>query len=197
MVLELINDVLTYGNDSAVQAIAWGPILTGLVGAGVNLYSSWKGGQDSASANDAAQKQIADAQAKNEAWWQQKQNENYLDSADAQAALAKAKEMAAEQLQYARGRQAVMGGTGADYARAQQSANKMLSDTMSGLAQAGAARKDAAEQTYMAQSNALTQQLMDMYKNRAASSAAAGSGALQSLGQIGSALITAFGGSAK
>ena len=136
---------------------------------------------------------MADQQAKNDLWWQQKQNENYLETAEAQAAITKARELAQEQMKNAQGTQAVMGGTDASVALAQQSANKMLSDTMSGVAATGTARKDAAEQTYLNQNNALAQQLIAHYGNRASQNAQAGSATLGALGGIGSSLITAMG----
>jgi hypothetical protein len=116
-----------------------------------------------------------------------------LDTAEAQATLAKAREMATEQMAAARGRQAVMGGTDASIAQTQQSVNKMLADTMSGLAATGSARKDQFDQTYLNRNNELSRQLIDMYGNKAAQSAAAGSSAMSSLGSIGSSLITALG----
>jgi hypothetical protein len=169
-------------------------IIAGLIGAGTSLYSSWKSGKQSAKA-DADAKSTMDAQkTSNDAWWAQKQSENYMDTPEAQAAITKARELAAEQMANARGVQAVMGGTDASVAVAQKSANKMLADTISGMAVQQTARKDAAEQTYMNQNNQLSNQLVNYYGQKSANSAAAGSGALGALGQIGSALITAFGG---
>lgn len=169
-------------------------IIAGIISGAASLGSAAISARGSKNANKNAEGVMADQQAKNDAWWQQKQNENYLESAEAQAAIAKAREMAQEQMATARGMQAVMGGTDASVAAAQQSANKMLSDTMSGIAATSTARKDAAEQQYLAQNNALAQQLISTYQNKAAQNAAAGSSALGVLGSIGSSLITALGG---
>jgi hypothetical protein len=159
------------------------------------MISAGKSAQASKEANEQAEKAMRDQQAKNEAWWQAKQNENYLDTAEAQAAITKAREMAQEQMANARGVQAVMGGTESSVAAAQQSANKMVSDTMSGIAAQSTARRDMAEQTYLNNNNALAQSFIGHYKDRAAQNAAAGSQALGALAGIGSSLITAFGGS--
>lgn len=175
-----------------IQAIA-APIIAAIIGAGASLGGSAIAGRNSAKANQAAEQTLADQQAKNEAWYKEKMNENYLESAEAQAAINKAKEMAQDQLAYARGAQAVMGGTDASIAAARQSANEMLSDTISGIAATSTARKDAAEQTYMNRNNDLSQQLIHMYGQKAANNAAAGSSALSALGGIGSSLITALG----
>lgn len=169
-------------------------VIAGLLGAGASLYGSWKSGKQSADA-DANAKNAMDAQkAANDAWWAQKQSENYMDTLESQAAIAKARELAAEQMANARGVQAVMGGTDASVAVAQKSANKMLADTISGMAVQQTARKDAAEQMYLNQNNALSNQMINYYSQKSANNAAAGSSALGALGQIGSALITAFGG---
>lgn len=169
-------------------------IIAAALGAAGSIYGANKAGKDSAAANQAATDEMNAQKQANEQWYQQKMNENYLDSAEAQAALTKAREMAKEQMASARGMQAVMGGTDASIAATQQSVNKMLTDTTSGLAAAGTARKDAIDQTYINRNNELSRQLIDMYGNKAAQSAAAGSGALSSLAGIGSSLITALGG---
>lgn len=187
------SDVAMQGESLAIALPVAALIAGGLSAAGA-LGSTAISANASKKANAQADKVMADQQAKNDYWWQQKQNENYLESAEAQAAIAKAREMAQEQMATARGMQAVMGGTDATLASAQQSANKMLSDTMSGIAATSTARKDAAEQQYLGQNNALAQQLIATYQNKAAQNAAAGSSALGVLGNIGSSLITAFGG---
>ena len=174
------------------------PLVLGLVAGGLGLgamHSASVSANASEEANQKAEQTMAEQQAKNEQWWQAKQNENYLNSAEAQAAITKARDMAREQMANARGTQAVMGGTDASIAAAQQNANKMLSDTMSGIAAQATARRDMAEQTYLNQNNALAQSLIGHYKEQAAQNAAAGSQALGALSGIGSSLITAFGGS--
>jgi hypothetical protein len=175
-----------------IQAIA-PAIIAAVIGAGASLYGTWKAGKNSAAANQVATDEMNAQKTQNEQWYNEKMNENYLDTAEAQATLAKAREMATEQMAAARGRQAVMGGTDASIAQTQQSVNKMLADTMSGLAATGTARKDQFDQTYLNRNNELSRQLIDMYGNKSAQSAAAGSGALSSLGSIGSSLITALG----
>ena len=175
-------------------AIAPAIIVAALSAAG-SIWGANKAAKASSGANEAAIAEMNAQKAQNEQWYNQKMNENYLNTAEAQAALAKAQEMAKEQMADARGRQAVMGGTDASIAATQQSVNKMLAETMSGLAATGTARKDAFDQTYLNRNNELSRQLIDMYGQKASNSAAAGSSALSGLGNIGSLLIKAFGGS--
>jgi uncharacterized protein YpmB len=169
------------------------PIIAAIIGAGASIYGANKAGKNSADANAAAKSTMDEQLRRNEQWWQQKQNENALNTPEAQAALSKAREMAAEQMAAARGTQAVMGGTDASIAATQQSVNKMLGETIGGIASASTARKDAAEQTYINRNNELSRQLIDYYSGRAAQNAQAGSGALQSLGGIASSLISSMG----
>lgn len=197
----MVTEFLVNYSDLIIQAEpirAIAPAVAMLIAAGLGAAGSLGAAGMSANASKNANKAAEDAmrtqQSANDQWWQAKQNENYLDSAEAQAAITKAREMAQEQMANARGVQAVMGGTDASIAAAQQNANKMLSDTMSGIAATSTARRDAAEQTYLNRNNELSRQLIDYYGQRAQQNAAAGAGAMQSLGSIGSSLITAFGG---
>lgn len=173
-------------------------MIESLIGGGIagvaNLVAAGVAARNSAKANQAAQANLEQMNADNEEWWRQKQNESYLESAEGQAAMNKAKEMAQQQLSQERAMNAVMGGGGASLAGAQAAANSMLSDTMSNVVQTGEARKTAAEQQYLAQKNSIGNQITDLYKQKAANSAAAGSSALQSLGGIGSSIISSFGG---
>lgn len=174
------------------------PVTALLIAGGLSAAGSLGAAGISANASKKANREsnnlLAEQQNKNELWWESKKNENYLDSAEAQAAINKAREMAQEQMSYARGVNAVMGGTDAGIAAAQQNANKMISDTMSGIAASSTARKDAAELTYLNRNNDLAQQVIAGYAQKAANNAAAGSSAMSALGSIGSSLIKAFGG---
>lgn len=180
-----------------------------LAGAGISAASSNKANKRAADAqNQAYNQQMSvynDQLAKNEKWYNEKMGENYMDSLEAQTAISKARDLANEQIAKERARQAVMGGTGVGISAARQSANQMLTDTTTGLAVAGQARKDQFEQTYMNRNNELTRQLIEAYgqqgankaaiaTNQAAQNAAAGSAALNTIGSIGSSLITALGG---
>jgi len=192
---KMVTEILIESVNASEQLAIAAPIIAAIIGAGASLYGTYKAGKDSANANASAEDVMSSQQAKNADWYNKKMEENYLDTPEAQAAITKARELATEQMAAARGRQAVMGGTEASMASAQQSTNKMLADTISGIAATGTARKDAAEQTYINRDNELARQLIDMYGNRAANSANAGSSALGALGNIGASLITAFGGS--
>lgn len=144
-----------------------------IIGAAGGLASSIWGGVQASKAAEKANKELADQRQKNEDWYRRRYNEDYTQSAEAQAAMTKARELAQEQMKTARGVAAVMGGTEAGVAAQQQAANKMLADTMSGIAQNATARKDAVESQYLQTENALSQQQQNVYNQQAANSTAA------------------------
>lgn len=144
-----------------------------IIGAAGSVASSIIGGAQAKRAADNANKELADQRKKNEDWYRRRYNEDYTQSAEAQAAMTKARELAREQMASARGVAAVMGGTEAGIAAQQQAANKMLADTMSGIAQNATARKDAVESQYLQNEAALSQQQQGVYNQQAANSTAA------------------------
>lgn len=144
-----------------------------IIGAAGGLASSIWGGVQASKAAKKANDELAAQRQKNEDWYRRRYNEDYTQSAEAQAAMTKARELAQEQMKAARGTAAVMGGTEAGVAAQQQAANKMLADTMSGIAQNATARKDAVESQYLQTENALSQQQQGVYNQQAANSTAA------------------------
>ena len=150
-----------------------------IAGGLLSLGSSIWGGIQANRAAKNAQDELNSQRKANEDWYQRKYNEDYTQSAEAQAAMAKAREMASEQMKAARGASAVMGGTEAGVAAQQQAANSMLADTMSNIASNATARKDAVESQYMAQEAALSQQQQNVYNQQAANSTAAANAGMQ------------------
>lgn len=144
-----------------------------IIGAAGSVASSLIGGAQAKRAAEKANKELADQREKNEDWYRRRYNEDYTQSAEAQAAMTKARELAREQMASARGAAAVMGGTEAGIAAAQGAANDMLADTMSGIAQNATARKDAVESQYLQADAALSQQQQNVYNQQAANSTAA------------------------
>lgn len=150
-----------------------------IIGAAGGLASSIWGGVQASRATKKANNELANQRQKNEDWYRRRYNEDYTQSAEAQAAMTRARELAREQMQAARGTAAVMGGTEAGIAAAQGAANDMLADTMSGIAQNATARKDAVESQYLQTENALSQQQQNVYNQQAANSTAAANAGMQ------------------
>lgn len=163
----------------AIIILITSSMIGAIIGAGASVASSLIGGAQAKKAAANANKELADQRRKNEEWYNRRFNEDYTQSAEAQAAMTRARELAREQMAAARGASAVMGGTEAGVAAQQQAANKMLADTMSGIAQQGQARKDAVESQYLEREAALSQQQQNVYNQQAANSIAAANAGMQ------------------
>lgn len=99
--------------------------------------------------------------------YRRRYNEDYTQSAVAQAMLNRSRAAAMEQINNAKGTASVMGGDARQVAAAQENANKMVSDVQSSVAQQATARKDAAEAQHQAAERAASAQQMQLYGQQA------------------------------
>ena len=104
-------------------------------------------------------------------------NEDYSQSAGAQAALAQARELQEEQMQNARGADAVSGGNSVPGAL--QASADAQAKVAGSLAQSGYNAQRQADQYYGGQASQAEGAMAGVYGNRAQQSSAAGSQALQ------------------
>lgn len=118
--------------------------------------------------------------------YERRYNQDYTQTAGAQAALGRAREAAADMVRNARGVQAVMGGGNAAVKTAQDAGAKIISDTTASIASQAQGRQDAADSEYAARRDALSGRMYDLYNQRAANSAAAASAGMQAgMGMMG------------
>lgn len=104
-------------------------------------------------------------------------NEDFSQSAPAQQMIARARELQEQNMQNARGADAVTGGHSVNQAMAQNaSANAQMA---SNLAVQGAARRDAAKQLYDGQANTATNAIAGHYGQTAAEASKAGAEAFK------------------
>lgn len=136
-------------------------IISGLASigsAGIGAASS-KNKNDAAAATEAQARGIVDAQrGVNSEWYKVKMSQDYTKRADAQAAIAKQRELLNERYRDAKATQAVTGGSDAELALQKDAANRSLAETMSNIAESSVAAKDNAEAQYIQNDNALAQQ---------------------------------------
>jgi hypothetical protein len=166
------------------------------IGAGLGLASSLFGASKSAEAAEEAYKAQMEAnkRAKNseEAWYQRKMNESYVDTAAGQALVNRAKEYAREQSKRASAEQAVTGRSDAATAMAKDAGNKMVGETISNMAAQDTARKDAADNQHRQTEQNLIQQegnIKANYNNaRAQATAQAAQGASNAIMSAATAL---------
>ena len=139
MVTKFVNQPLGMGNCFAPSHKQW---VVSAIGAGLGLATSLIGGARAAEASREAERRQRAAEAREEAWYKRRYNENYVDTAAGQNLVRRAKEYARENWKKAAGAQAVAGGTDAATAMAKEAGNKMVGDTIANIAATDQARKD-------------------------------------------------------
>lgn len=111
-----------------------------ILGAVGGLASGIFGGIKSAKAAREQQRLINEQESKNNAWYNRNYYQNYMESAEAQAAMKRVENTLKKQNQEARATAAVMGSTPEAVVAQQQANNEILDNTATGMA----ARADAA-----------------------------------------------------
>ena len=152
-----------------------------LAGLAAGVASSILGGVSSANAAKKAEQMRIAQDARNEALFNRRYNQSYLDSAAGRNAIRQATDYAKTITKRAEGAAAVTGGTDAAVAQAKESANKMIGDTMGNLAAQDTARQAQAEETFARQQEQSTAQQMANQQQRANSIAQASAGASNAL----------------
>lgn len=120
-----------------------------ILGAVGGLASGIFGGIKSAKAAREQQRLINEQESKNNAWYNRNYYQNYMESAEAQAAMKRVENTLKKQNQEARATAAVMGSTPEAAVAQQQANNEILDNTATGLAAQATQRKmqvDAANQ---------------------------------------------------
>lgn len=120
-----------------------------ILGAVGGLASGIFGGIKSAKAAREQQRLINEQESKNNAWYNRNYYQNYMESAEAQAAMKRVENTLKKQNQEARATAAVMGSTPEAAAAQQQANNEIQDNTATGLAAQATQRKmqvDAANQ---------------------------------------------------
>lgn len=139
-----------------------------LIGAGLAVGSSLWGGYKASQAAKKANQQIANQRSANQAWFNRRYNEDYADTAAGQRLITQAKDYAKDNWKKAQGASRVGGATDESAAAAKEAGNKMVGNTISGIAAADTARKDRIDAQYRAMDNSLAQQQIAVEQNRAA-----------------------------
>ena len=138
MVTKFVNQPLCMGISGAPMRKEW---VLSAIGAGAGLLSSLIGGSAASKAAKKAARRQRAWEAKENAWYNRRYNEDYIDTAAGQNLVRRAKEYARENWKKAAGAQAVAGGTDAATAMAKNAGNKMVGDTIANIAAQDTARK--------------------------------------------------------
>ena len=190
MVTKYINQPLGMGNTFAPSRKEW----VQLALAGASLASSLIGGASASSAAKEAEERQRLQEAKEDAWYRRKYNENYLDTAAGQALVNRTREYAKENWKRAAGAQAVGGGTDASVAMAKEAGNKMVGDTLSNIAVADQQRKENVDNQHQQAQEKFAQMDINREMQRAQNITQASQGASNALISAAGALAGANAG---
>lgn len=138
------------------------------IGAGASLASSIIGGLSASAAAKRAERMLSQQRTKNDAWYNRRYNEDYIDTAAGQNLVRRAKEYARNQWRRAEGARVVGGGTDASAALAKDAGNKMVGDTMANIAATDQQRKAAVDAAHRAEDNRITNAQIGLEQYRAA-----------------------------
>lgn len=157
------------------------------IGAGVGVLSSILGGASASRAAKAAERRQRAMEAKEQAWYNRRYNEDYSDTAAGQNLIRRAKDYAKEQWKKAAGAQAVAGGTDAATQMAKDSGNKMVGDTIANIASTDQERKANVDNIHMQNQQNFAQMDMQREMNRSQAITDAASQASNAIMQAASA----------
>lgn len=138
-----------------------------LIGAGIGAAASVIGGIKARLAAAEANRMLEQQKAENQAWYDRRYNEDATQRADAQRILQLTMDRIRKRNRAAAGTAAVMGSSTEAVAAEKEANAQALADTASQIAAAGAARKDAIENQYMANKQGLQQQQMGLQQQKA------------------------------
>jgi len=155
MVTKLVNQPLGMGICGAPSRKEW---IASAIGAIGGIASSLIGGSAASDAAREARRERERAEAKEQAWYLRRYNEDYLDTAAGQNLVRRAKDYAKENWKKAAGAQAVAGGTDAATAQAKEAGNKMVGDTIANIAAADTQRKAQVDNMHMQNEQKFAQQ---------------------------------------
>lgn len=137
------------------------------IGAGAGLLSSLIGGSSASSAAKSAERRQRELESKQDAYYNRRYNEDYLDTAAGQNLVRRAKQMYDKGIKRAVGSKAVAGGTDAAVQQAKDSANQAMGDTMANIAALDTQRKAQADAQNMAAQTQFAQMDMNRELQRA------------------------------
>lgn len=169
----------------------WGAI----IGAAASIIGSAISADQARKAAAIKEEELKKREERQAATYARRINQDYTQRADAQRMLKMTRDALKQRAEAAAGRQAVMGTTDSGLAAERELAEKVMADTASQIAAAGEAQKDAIEQQYEAQQDAISQERAGIASNKAIATGQAVGQMVQGVGQAAGALSGAFSSS--
>lgn len=136
-------------------------------GAAASLATSIFGGAQARKARKKAKREQEQRERSEQAWFDKRYNQDYMDTAAGQNLLRKANEFADKQWKKAEGAKAVGGATDAATAQAKESANKMMGDTVANISAQDTSRKDRVDEQHQQNLNNFSRERQARYEQQA------------------------------
>lgn len=165
------------------------------IGAGVGLASSLIGGSKAADAAREAEARQRRLEAKENAWYLRRYNEDYADTAAGQNLVRRAKDYARENWRKAAGAAAVGGSTDAAAQMSKDAGNKMVGDTIADIAATDQQRKSHVDDLHRQAESQFAQMDMARANQRAQNITTAAQGASNAIMSAAGAIDQANAGS--
>lgn len=163
-------------------------ILGGIISGVGSAVAGIVGGNATRKAANRNQRLIQEAENESKAWYDKQYNANFLDRADARAAINQTREILNDRYKQAEASAAVTGATEESIARQKRDANEALAEVTSNIAERADAYKDAVRANYEAQQDAIMQQKIGINNQKAAATAQAAQGLADAANSIGEKL---------
>ena len=158
------------------------------IGVAGSLLSSFIGGKKASQAEREAMKIQKRREAAENAWYNRRYNEDYVDTAAGQNLVRRAKDFAKENWKKAQGAAKVGGQTEAAAAMAKEAGNKMVGDTIANIAAQDTARKARVDDIHQQAQDKFAQMDMNRESQRAANISNAAQNASNMFMTLGSAV---------
>lgn len=164
-------------------------VVSAIGGLGSLVYGGIKSAMDQKAAKAKFGEIIGKQKAANEAWYDRNYYQDYMNTVQAQNALKRVRNAWEDEVQKARARAAITGGTPEQAQAVAEAGGKVMADTIGNLAAQGEQNKLAIDSQKLAMDNNLASQELN-YANQlnAANQQAAGSLMKAGMGLIGSGL---------
>lgn len=159
--------------------------------AAASLASSLFGGAKARKERKKAAAEQKRREDQEQAWYDRRYNQDYLDTAAGQNLMRQANEYADKQWRKAEGAKAVGGGTDAATAMAKESANRMVGNTVANIAAQDESRKQSVDNTHQQNLQNFSNQTQARYNQQAADINTATQNASNAIMSMGSALESA------
>lgn len=163
-------------------------LIGGIIGGIGSAVAGIVGGSAAKKAAKKNQRLLDEAENESKAWYDKEYNANFLDRADARAAITKTRELLEDRYKAAEGAAAVSGATEESIARQKAAANETLADVTSSIAEQAEAYKQQVRANYEAQQDALLQKKTDTNNQKAQATVQAAQGVAQAAQSIGKSL---------